>query len=170
VTRALVGALLALQGASCAEEKEGVLLCVDSNEPTGTFSRIQLHMTFAAEQGGPVCTPASVEFGQGALPYCIEVTPGRRFDELVVLRADGFGDGDILRARREVVVPFQPGRLVEQDVALDASCGDCAENQECRGEPPSCRTVPWERVFDGCGDECAEMKTTPCDPEHILDG
>lgn len=153
--------------AGCGGEEEAVVLCVDRAAETDHFTQIQLTLTFAAGQDGPVCQPAQVFIGGDALPYCIEARPGPQFDQLVVLDALGMAD-TFPGAHRQVMVPFQAGKRVEDDVLLSGDCGDCgSDDLEC-ADPDGdganeCVGVPWPGVLLGEG---VEISSTQCDPEH----
>lgn len=156
--RALVLAVVAFAG--CGNDEVGVHVCVDG--PASQLDAVDIELTFAADLGGPVCTPAVAHVGPGALPYCVLVTQGSRYSHAVVVRATGYSGADAI-ARRQYTVPFQRGKLVEQEVNLDPSCGVCAIDMECAGRD-ECSPVSWPGVFDGGGAtmdpvECVEGRT-----------
>lgn len=143
-----LGFALALASfAGCGDDTVGVHVCVDGD--SSHFDAVDIELTFAADLGGPVCTPAVAHVGPGALPYCVLVTEGARYTHSVVVRATGYQGADVA-ARRQYTIPFQRGKLVEQTVNLDPSCGICAPETECAGRD-ECSPVSWPNVFDGGG-------------------
>lgn len=112
--------------ASCADEP-GIVLCVDA-DGLQDGDDVELIVGFAASATGPSCQP--VRRAAGPLPYCVAATPGDRYGHAMALGAV-WRRGNEEIGRREVVVPFDPDRIVEGDVTLGACCTPSDADHEC---------------------------------------
>ena len=126
---AIALATLALVG--CTESDEGIVLCLEGETPI----IFDVSVAFLEGPEGPICEPwrhpEPIE-----MPTCFAANPGDQYGHAMAVKVH-WGD----MCWKEIVVPFEPGEVVEVDEFLPpCPCdgGDCA-----------CRCDDW----CGCGDE-----------------
>lgn len=138
--------LLAGLVAGCGSEESGIVMCFEGSDGV---TQAEVTVTFLAAEGGPAC--ALDPLGTVDLPDCVAAHRGRVYDFAMAAEAV-WGPADA-PSRREILLPFRGGSVIEATVLL-AHCA-CGRGEQC--VDGTCLDVPTSGLF---GDTPATPLTT----------
>ena len=131
----------------CGSEDSGIVMCF---EGTDGVTQADVTVTFLAAEGGPACQLEPI--GTVDLPDCVAARRGRVYDFAMAAEAV-WGPLDA-PSRREILLPFRKGTVIEATVLL-AHCA-CGRGEQC--VDGTCLDVPTSGLFGDAG-------AVPFDPD-----